>query len=192
MEKRILKNPFSPCEQRQRIVNGKEDFRNHFSHVSSASGPSMEKEIPKIYSPFEQRSRIRRRHWYAWIALCAALAVHIADEALTDFLSVYNPAVVALRETNPSLPLPTFTFDTWLSLLIFAVLALTASSYFVWKGRWAMRPISHVFAAVMLLNGLLHIAVSLYMGKLISGVYSSPLLLAASVALIITTRAHNR
>ena len=124
--------------------------------------------------------------------MCSALAIHVADEALTDFLSIYNPAVVALRAQYPALPLPKFTLERWLSLLIFAVLALTASSYFVWKGRWAMRPISHVFAGFMLLNGLLHIGISIYMGKLISGVYSSPLLLAASIALIVATRAHNR
>jgi len=124
--------------------------------------------------------------------LCAALAIHVADEALTDFLSIYNPAVVELRRRYPTLPVATFTFEGWLSLLIFAVLALTLSSYFVWHGRWAMRPISYVFAGFMLLNGLLHIAISFYMGKLISGVYSSPLLLAASVALIVATRAHNR
>lgn len=126
------------------------------------------------------------------MALCAALALHVADEALTDFLSIYNPAVVELRQRYPTLPAATFTFEGWLSLLIFAVLALTLSSYFVWHGRWAMRPISYVFAGFMLLNGLLHIAISIYMGKLISGVYSSPVLLAASVALIVATRAHNR
>ncbi|HKR13874.1 MAG TPA: HXXEE domain-containing protein [Pyrinomonadaceae bacterium] len=123
------------------------------------------------------------------MGLCAALAIHVADEAVTDFLSLYNPAVVALRERNPELPLLTFTYEGWLSLLIFAVVALMGASYFVWHGRWAMRPISYVFATVMLLNGLLHIALSIYMGKLTSGVYSSPLLLAASIALIIRTQA---
>jgi hypothetical protein len=29
----------------------------------------------------------------AWIALCLAFALHIIDEALTGFLSVYNPTV---------------------------------------------------------------------------------------------------
>lgn len=127
------------------------------------------------------------------MGLCVALAIHVTDEALTDFLSLYNPAVLAIRERNPSLPLPTFTFESWLSLLIFAVLALAGASYFVWRGRWAMRPISYVFAMVMMLNGLLHIAGSIYMGQLMSGVYSSPLLLAASIALIIQTQAwrHN-
>lgn len=125
------------------------------------------------------------------MGLCAALAVHVVDEALTDFLAVYNPAVLDIRERYPSIPLPTFSFETWIALLIFAVVALTAASYFVWKGRWAMRPVSHVFASVMLLNGLLHIAWSIYVWELMPGVYSSPLLLLASIALILCTRAHN-
>ena len=127
------------------------------------------------------------RHWVAWISLCGALAVHVADEALTDFLALYNPTVLAIRERYPFLPLTTFTFEGWLALLIFAIVALTAVSFFVWKGRWAMRPISYAFAGFMLLNGLLHIAGSFYMGTFMPGVYSSPLLLAASIFLIIRT-----
>ena len=124
------------------------------------------------------------------MGLCAALAVHVVDEAVTDFLGVYNPAVQGMRERYPWISLPTFSFETWIALLCFAILALVAASYFVWRGRWAMRPISHVFAIVMLLNGLLHIAWSVYMWELMPGVYSSPLLLVASVALIVYTRAH--
>ncbi len=127
------------------------------------------------------------RHWVAWIALCGALAIHVVDEALTDFLALYNPAVLSIRERYPFLPLTTFTFEGWLALLIFAIVALTCASFFVWKGRWAMRPISYVFAGVMLLNGLLHIAGSFYMGTFMPGVYSSPLLLAASFFLIVRT-----
>lgn len=134
------------------------------------------------------RERRARRHWIAWIALCGALAVHVADEALTDFLAIYNPTVLAIRERYPFLPLGTFTFENWLSLLIFAIVSLTAASYFVWQGRWAMRPISYVFAGVMLLNGLMHIAGSFYMRTFMPGVYSSPLLIAASIALILRTR----
>ena len=126
--------------------------------------------------------------------MCGALAVHVADEALTGWLDWYNPTVLAIREQYrfPLLPilLPTFTFEIFLSLLIFAVVSLTAASWFVWKGRWAMRPISHVFAVVMLLNGLLHISHSIYMRKLMPGVYTSPLLLAAAIALIAYTRAY--
>lgn len=135
-----------------------------------------------------KRQQIVRRHWWAWLGMCAALAIHVVDEAVTDFLSFQNSSVVAIREKYPFLPLPLFSFEVWISLLIFAVAALTAVSYFVWKGRWAMRPISHVFAGVMLTNGLFHIAISIYMGELVSGVYSSPLIIAASIPLIVTTR----
>ncbi len=138
------------------------------------------------------KNNIRRRHWLAWIALCAALALHVLDEAVTDFLGVYNPAFQAIRERQPLIMLPIFSFDIWLSLLIFAVIALVGVSVFVWKGRWAMRPISYVFAAVMFTNGLLHIAHSIYMQKLMPGVYTSPLLLAASIVLVASTRAHKR
>jgi hypothetical protein len=137
-----------------------------------------------------RRERRIRRHWIAWIGLCGALAIHVADEALTDFLALYNPAVLSIRERYPSSPLPAFTFESWLSLLIFAIVALTAASFFVWKGRWAMRPISYIFAGFMLLNGLLHIAGSVYMGTFMPGVYSSPLLIAASIALIVYTYRH--
>src|SRR5688572_13477998 len=138
------------------------------------------------------RQTLRRNHWLAWMALCGALAIHVADEALTGFLELYNPTVRAIRDQYPLLPLPTFTFEAWLSLLIFAVAMLIASSFFVWKGRWAMRPISYAFAGFMLLNGFLHIVVSLYMREFVSGVYSSPLLLAASVALIYYARVYDR
>jgi membrane-associated PAP2 superfamily phosphatase len=145
-----------------------------------------------IRSKTSPSNNIRRRHWLAWIFLCAALALHVLDEAFTDFLGVYNPAVQAIQERQPLLMLPTFSFNVWLSLLIFAVIALVGVSVFVWKGRWAMRPISYVFAAVMLTNGLLHIVHSIYMLKLMPGVYTSPLLLAASIVLVASTHAHKQ
>ena len=144
----------------------------------------------------ESRLRLRRRHWLAWMGMCGALAIHVADEALTGWLDWYNPTVRAIREQYRivllSILLPTLTFEIFLSLLIFAVVSLTAVSWFVWKGRWAMRPISHVFAVVMLTNGLFHIGHSIYMGELMPGVYTSPLLLLASIALIVHTRAYQR
>ena len=128
--------------------------------------------------------------------MCGAVAVHVADEALTGWLDWYNPTVLTIREQYRyrllEILLPTFTAEIFLSLLIFAVVSLTAACWFVWKGRWAMRPISHVFAVVMLLNGLLHISHSIYMRKLMPGVYTSPLLLAAAMALIFYTRAYQR
>jgi hypothetical protein len=39
----------------------------------------------------------------------------VTDEALTDFLSVYNPAVQAIRKRVPFIPLPIFKFRVWLA-----------------------------------------------------------------------------
>ena len=69
-----------------------------------------------------------------WVALTLALAVHVADEAATDFLSVYNPTVESIRRRFPFLPLPVFTFDVWLAGLIAAVILLLALSRFAFRG----------------------------------------------------------
>ena len=59
-----------------------------------------------------------RRFGFAWVAMAVVIALHVTDEATTDFLSVYNPAVRAIRARLPFLPLPTFTFGVWLAGLI--------------------------------------------------------------------------
>ena len=43
-------------------------------------------------------SQTARRSGRAWLALTLVLAAHVADEAVTDFLSVYNPLVAAARQ----------------------------------------------------------------------------------------------
>jgi hypothetical protein len=121
---------------------------------------------------------------YAWVALCLALAIHVTDEALTDFLSVYNPAVEAIRQRLPYLPLPTFTFSVWLTGLIIAIILLLALSPFAFrKTRW-MVPLAYVFGILMTANGLQHFAGSVYLGRMMPGVYSSPLLLICSIYLL--------
>ena len=128
-----------------------------------------------------------RRHVIAWLVLCLALAVHVADEALTDFLSFYNPSVDAIRRRLPLLPLPTFSFKSWLASLIFATIALLLLSHFVSRGlRWTI-PASYAFGVFMLVNGILHIAWSLNVGRLMPGTYSAPLLIGASIYLLICT-----
>ncbi|MFQ5741556.1 MAG: HXXEE domain-containing protein [Acidobacteriota bacterium] len=119
----------------------------------------------------------------AWTLLCLALAIHVADEALTDFLGFWNPAVTAIRESVPWIPLPTFRFGTWLALLLAAVGALLALGRYPFRGAVWMRPLSIAFALMMVANGLGHLAISIYLGRLAPGVYSSPLLLLAAIHL---------
>jgi len=122
----------------------------------------------------------------AWVALCLALAIHVADEALTDFLSFYNPAVRSIRDRVPWLPLPTFTFEEWLGGLIIALIVLSSLTVLVLRGARGMKSLSYAFGLLMLANGLLHIAGSLQTGHLLPGTYSAPLLLIASMFLIVT------
>ncbi|MFN7945783.1 MAG: hypothetical protein U0Z53_10540 [Blastocatellia bacterium] len=124
----------------------------------------------------------------AWIMLSLALGVHVLDEALNDFLSFYNPTALAIREKLPFLPLPVFTFDVWLTGLILAVTILLLLAPLAFRGVKWVRLVSYPFAILMLLNGLAHITVSLYQSRLMPGVYSSPLLLAAAVYLLWSVR----
>jgi hypothetical protein len=128
------------------------------------------------------------RHAVAWVVLCLALAMHVVDEALTNFVSVYNPAVISIRERFPWLPLPTFTFEVWLGGLIVAVIVLSSLTVLVLRGARLMTPLSYVFGALMLGNGLLHIAGSLHLGRPMPGLYSAPFLLGASVYLLLEVR----
>ena len=69
-----------------------------------------------------------RRFGIAWVAFALALAVHVTDEATHNFLAVYNPSVLAIRARLPFLPIPTFTFGVWISLLIAGIVLLLCLS----------------------------------------------------------------
>jgi len=121
-----------------------------------------------------------------WLVLCLAFGVHVADEAVNDFLSFYNPAVEAIRQHAPWLPLPTFTFAVWLSLLVGSITVLLVLSVFAYRGSCWLRPLAYLFSGVMLLNGFQHIVASGYVGRPIAGFYSSPLLVGASLWMFVS------
>lgn len=145
-----------------------------------------------ILRGFRLTSNPNAQLFWAWIALCLALALHVLDEAKTGFLSVYNPTVIALRAKQPWLPFPVFTFGVWLAGLVAAVVLLLCLSVFVWRGARWMRPLGFVFAVIMLANGLGHVVGTIF-GRTVAsirfprpmpGFYSSPFVLAASVYLL--------
>jgi hypothetical protein len=129
---------------------------------------------------------------WAWLALCAAFALHVMDEAVNDFLSVYNHTVLALRESGTWFPAPLFEFREWLTMLIIVVTALFLLSPFAFHGARWWRPLAYAFAIIMLINGIGH-TLGTIAGQTVSsvrfprpmpGFYSSPFLLAASVYLL--------
>ena len=121
----------------------------------------------------------------AWLALTVALAIHVADEAATDFLSVYNPTVRAIRERLPWLPLPTFSFSEWITGLAILVAVLFVLAPVAYRGARWITIIAIPFSGVMIGNGLLHIGGSITMHRWMPGVFSSPILIVASVTLLV-------
>jgi hypothetical protein len=129
----------------------------------------------------EQQRNARTRFGRAWLGLAGALALHVTDEALTDFLAVYNPAVRANRERWPWVPLPTFSFGVWIAGLAAGIVLLFALSPWAFRGtRWIVA-VALPFSALMTANGLGHVGSSIYFGRLMPGVYSSPVLIAAAL-----------
>jgi hypothetical protein len=126
-----------------------------------------------------------------WLLLSLALVAHVADEALTGFLPVYNATVTAIRAEYSWYPMPTFEFRNWLFGLVTAVLLLLALTPFAYRNSRPLRPFAYIFAVVMFLNGVGHTLATIF-GRTVSsvpiprpapGFYSSPLLLAASIYL---------
>ncbi len=122
-----------------------------------------------------------------WVFLALAIALHVTDEALTGFLPLYNSIVESLRESYPWVPLPTFSFPVWLTGLVIGVLLLLSLSPLVFAGSPYLRPVSYVLGVLMVGNALGHIGASIYWGIMAPGVLSSPILLLAALALLITT-----
>src|SRR5260370_8677456 len=113
--------------------------------------------IPKENTPSNRGFGI------AWLLFAIGLGFHVADEATHNFLSTYNPSVRAIRARFPFLPLPTFTFAVWLTLLIVGILLFLCLSPLSFRGI-AWLPIVSLPLGIVVggLNAALHIATSAY------------------------------
>lgn len=141
-----------------------------------------------------------RNFGIAWLLLCLAFCTHVADEALTGFLPVYNATVLAMRSQYKWFPMPTFEFREWLTGLIVANIVLLLLTPFAFRNAWWLRPLAYFLAGVHLLNGTGHTLATTF-GQTVStihfarpapGFYSSPLLFAGSIYLLIRLRASRR
>ncbi|MGZ4900926.1 MAG: HXXEE domain-containing protein [Candidatus Angelobacter sp.] len=133
--------------------------------------------------------QIDRRFGFAWLGFGVAIAIHVLDEATHDFLAFYNPNARTIRERLPFLPLPTFTFRTWLLTLAVGIAIFLCLSPFAFRGVRRARVAAIVVAFLVGIgNAGLHILSSIYYHRWMPGVYSSPLLLLAAIFLIVTAR----
>ena len=121
----------------------------------------------------------------AWLAMTVALAAHVTDEALTGFLAVYNPIVLAARDRWPWFPMPTFTFGVWITGLITLVIVLLAMTTLAERGAMLARVLAYPFAILVgILNGCGHIGASIYVGRWMPGTTTAPIILACGVWLL--------
>ena len=136
--------------------------------------------------------QVHSRFGAAWFLFALSVALHVLDEANHNFLAVYNPNARMIRERF-HIPIPIFTFQTWILSLgigITLLLLLTPSAF---RGarwlRWIAVPLAIV---VGIFNAFGHIGSSFYYHRFMPGVYSSPILLATAIFLLIAARRESR
>lgn len=135
----------------------------------------------------------RTTRWaISWACLAVALALHVADEALTDFLPLYNSTIESLRDTYGWVPLPTFAFPIWLGGLTVVVVVLLALTRLIPRGYKWLRGLSYFLGVLMIVNAVGHMLASVWLRRLAPGAFSSPLLLLAAIALLVTTTQSRR
>ena len=127
----------------------------------------------------------QNRDVLAWVAMVSSLAFHVVDEALNDFLSFFNPLVENMRVRLEFFPMPTFEFKYWISGLICVVAIGYLAIPLVRRGAQGIKIVMVVAGALMVLNSLGHMAASIYMGRVVPGTLSSPLLLVASLCVVV-------
>lgn len=130
-----------------------------------------------------------RKHGLSWTLLTASLAIHVADEALNDFLPLYNTVVNRIRASYSFIPLPTFSFQLWITGLITAMIILLFLSFLAFRGNRIAMVLSYPYGVLMFANGITHIVGSFYFEKLMPGVFSAPLLLFSSTFLLVQANA---
>jgi len=121
---------------------------------------------------------------WAWLAHALALALHVADEAAHDFLSVYNPAARAIR-ARLGLPFPpVFSFRMWVGGLALAVLALLLCTPLAFSGSRKLAWLGVALGVIMVGNGAGHIISFALAGRALPGLMSSPLLVVCALVLV--------
>jgi hypothetical protein len=138
-------------------------------------------------------SPAQRAFGHAWIALGLALAIHVADEAANDFLALYNPTARAIQDRLGGFPFPpTFSFTGWLTGLMLVVLAWLALAPLAYRGHRWLLPLAIVLSVIHMVNGVGHNLMSLWLVRPAPGVWSSPLLLASAIWMLMVVRRISR
>ena len=125
------------------------------------------------------------RFGWAWLLFALTIAIHVADEAIHDFLSVYNPNARAIRSRFPILPIPEFTLQSFLTTLGVAVVLLLCLSPLAFADSAKLRRLAIPLAILGGIgNGLVHLGSSLYFHRWMPGSFTAPLLILSGIFLL--------
>jgi hypothetical protein len=138
----------------------------------------------------------RKGFGVAWMLCCTALALQVWDEAAHDFLGYYNATVLALYGHFSWFPRVDMTFQQWLTGLLVALVLCGALTPLAFKNARWLRPLAYLLALIQFLDGAGHISAQIVGGTVPSvrfdgaapGIYTAPLLLAASAYLFVCLR----
>lgn len=130
-------------------------------------------------------SLLKNKNAAAWVLMISAVAIHVFDETVTDFLPFYNELALNLRGGVGFFPLPTFSFGAWLGGLIAAIIICFSLTPIVNRGGKFIRVFTIVLGVIMVGNALGHMLGSIYYGRLLPGFWSSPFLLVTAVFVVI-------
>jgi hypothetical protein len=126
-----------------------------------------------------------QRFGVIWLFSGYSLALHVLDEAGHDFLSCYNPNVMAIRRAWPAFFMPVFTFQSWIGSLLCALGLWLALAPLAFRRPVWMRILAIPFALIAgIANGCAHVIVSINYGRMMPGVYTAPLVLLAGILML--------
>jgi len=125
------------------------------------------------------------RNVAAWLLMISVLGIHAFEESMTGFLPFYTQSVMTLRERLGFFPAPIFSYRVWFGGLITIIILCYFLTLFVARGGKVIRTVTTVFGVLMVGNALIHLVGSVYSGRVIPGMWSSPFILAAALFLII-------
>jgi len=134
----------------------------------------------------------RRGFGLPWLLLCLVFTLHVGDEAAHDFLSYYNATVLTLYGHFSWFPRLDLTYRAWWIGMVLAIAVCSTLIPFAFlNARW-LRPFAYLFASILFLNGMGHVASQIRGGTVPSvrfegiapGFYTAPLLLIASAYLV--------
>lgn len=128
---------------------------------------------------------IVNRNVVAWLLLVSTVGLHVCDETMTDFLPFWNQFVIDLRERFGFFLAPTFSFGVWFGGLIGAIILGYCMTPIVARGGKIIRVITVILGVLMVGNALGHLLGSVYFGKVLPGMWSSPFVLLAGIFVII-------